>query len=426
MLEGRKIDRLRAFDEDRSDSIFFHVFGGDGKFGIDNDGVLYLAGELDREEKEYYELRVVVTNSEDEPSSPFGNQPSIAVNITVLDVNDNGPQFEQSLYRTAFHKNSLAGTELLSVRAIDPDGSSTEEPSEQNKIIYGIVGNVYRHGDKTRQADGYLTIGENDGLVKLAYSANHLVGGLFDAKIVTSDDSENQNHLAFSRIKAWIYDEEYVVSVKLLRKIQDIKNEEIIELIRELSDVSKYDTLLLRLDYTYIGGYPQESPLEARFLFIDSQNDTIIPAKVAISIVDENSVGAIKPLPQLFQAEAVIGKEKSSADRTSAAALLLCVFSLLSILILIIFGIIMCYHRAKFLREKADFEDRQIAIGSMNKSKRYKQPPPYIRQTIHNLREKPPNAESSAAYSVQEVNMVVTDNSETIKRVHYLVDADGS
>lgn len=43
------------------------------------------------------------------------------VTINVIDVNDNHPQFTQSIYNVSLYENALPGTKLVQVEATDPD-----------------------------------------------------------------------------------------------------------------------------------------------------------------------------------------------------------------------------------------------------------------------------------------------------------------
>ncbi|XP_050303550.1 protein dachsous [Anthonomus grandis grandis] len=86
----------------------------------ETDGVLYLDlqinGFLDRETCEYYSL---VIEALDGGTPPLRGE--MTVNITIQDVNDNPPIFNQSRYFASVQENSTIGTSVLQVLATDAD-----------------------------------------------------------------------------------------------------------------------------------------------------------------------------------------------------------------------------------------------------------------------------------------------------------------
>lgn len=77
---------------------------------------IVIKGQLDREQQEFYQLKVVVTD---------GGFPaktgSLTVNITVADINDNRPEFARSSYNVSVEENVRAGAAILQVSASDRD-----------------------------------------------------------------------------------------------------------------------------------------------------------------------------------------------------------------------------------------------------------------------------------------------------------------
>ncbi|XP_011499727.1 PREDICTED: cadherin-related tumor suppressor-like [Ceratosolen solmsi marchali] len=105
---------------------YFIVNGNtDGKFRLSVTGnptgetsYLHLetTGKLDREQVEYYSLNVCARDR--------GSPPKLGcmlVNVTVLDVNDNPPVFQQSDYVVMLNESSPVATPVLTVHAIDKD-----------------------------------------------------------------------------------------------------------------------------------------------------------------------------------------------------------------------------------------------------------------------------------------------------------------
>lgn len=108
------------FDGDTGAFIEYSLVDSEGTlpFAIDNNtGVVYTTDALDRENIDSYQLIVVATN-------PLGSpvlSSSVAVTVTVLDINDNAPVFMQESYVAAITTGFEVGNQILSVSASDND-----------------------------------------------------------------------------------------------------------------------------------------------------------------------------------------------------------------------------------------------------------------------------------------------------------------
>ncbi|XP_071425973.1 protocadherin gamma-C5-like isoform X15 [Pithys albifrons albifrons] len=113
---------------------------------------LLTSTHLDREHVAYYNITV--------SASDLGNPPlsrHTVLPITLIDVNDNAPQFEQASYEVLVAENNPVGSVLVTVSAADPD-------SEQNsRLSYSILraGGTDPGLDPTR----YLSIHPTNGQV---------------------------------------------------------------------------------------------------------------------------------------------------------------------------------------------------------------------------------------------------------------------
>ncbi|XP_032878328.1 protocadherin Fat 3 isoform X3 [Amblyraja radiata] len=109
-------------------------------------GVIGVIHPLDYETKSSYKMTVKATDS------LTGAQAEVTVDISVGDVNDNPPIFEQSVYEATLSESSMVGTPVLQVIATDAD-------SENSKIVcYQIV------QDKLNSTD-YFHIDSTSGLI---------------------------------------------------------------------------------------------------------------------------------------------------------------------------------------------------------------------------------------------------------------------
>jgi hypothetical protein len=102
--------------------------------------------ELDAEKGSFVTVWV---NAND--SAPYGPRSQlVAVNVTVIDVNDNSPIFDQFLYKVTVSLNIAVGQSVVSVHASDADSglnsqltynlSDVDQPSQANMAQYFTIG----------------------------------------------------------------------------------------------------------------------------------------------------------------------------------------------------------------------------------------------------------------------------------------------
>lgn len=125
----RTLNPARDFDLGRFNTQRYNIVAGNvnNAFRLsshrERDGVLYLDlqinGFLDRETTPSYSL---VIEAIDGGNPPLRGQ--MTVNITIQDVNDNQPIFNQSRYFASIPENATIGTKVLQVYATDTDSGN--------------------------------------------------------------------------------------------------------------------------------------------------------------------------------------------------------------------------------------------------------------------------------------------------------------
>ncbi|XP_074100856.1 cadherin-related tumor suppressor fat [Cotesia typhae] len=157
---GTKLLLDAATDKDTAENgvadDYFIVDGNtDGKFRLDVTGnpsgessYLHLetTGKLDREQVEFYSLNVCARDRGKPPRLGY-----LVVNVTVLDVNDNPPIFQQSDYVVALNESVPVGTTVLTVKATDKD------TDDNSKLTYYLP-----------DSEGQFTIDPETGTIKTA------------------------------------------------------------------------------------------------------------------------------------------------------------------------------------------------------------------------------------------------------------------
>ncbi|XP_059372306.1 protocadherin gamma-A10-like isoform X42 [Carassius carassius] len=89
---------------------------------------LVTTGELDRELLSDYNITITAT---DEGSPPLSSTKNI--HLTVADVNDNPPVFQEQGYRAHVHENNKPGSSICSVSATDPDWR------QNGTVVYSLL-----------------------------------------------------------------------------------------------------------------------------------------------------------------------------------------------------------------------------------------------------------------------------------------------
>ncbi len=85
-------------------------------------------GELDRELLSDYNMTITAT---DEGSPPLSSTKNI--HLTVADVNDNPPVFQEQSYRAHVQENNKPGSSICSVSATDPDWR------QNGTVVYSLL-----------------------------------------------------------------------------------------------------------------------------------------------------------------------------------------------------------------------------------------------------------------------------------------------
>eukprot|EP00794_Sanderia_malayensis_P020074 gene20074-22044_t len=173
MQVGRVVLKLKAIDNDSGvygRVSYYITSGSDGKFVIDrNIGDVKVLGELDRESKAFYLLNV---SAVDGALHPHTGQ--CTVGISIVDVNDNAPEFEKNRYDVTIPESTPVNRSIARVQARDKDNGS-----------YGIVRYSLRYA---LHADAF-EIDARTGLLYTTQLLDRETVAIYEL-IVTATDSE--------------------------------------------------------------------------------------------------------------------------------------------------------------------------------------------------------------------------------------------
>lgn len=133
---GGPIIEVSAIDDSGTGSIVYSIEPGgspEGIFAIDpSTGVVSLSASLDFNTQAFHQLTIQAVDDGTPPRVS-----SVEFNVTVLDVNNHAPQFQQREYRVSIMENITIGMPVIQVVATDIDTTN---------ITYEITVNYYRQG----------------------------------------------------------------------------------------------------------------------------------------------------------------------------------------------------------------------------------------------------------------------------------------
>ncbi|XP_045897963.1 protocadherin alpha-3-like, partial [Micropterus dolomieu] len=128
-------------------------------------------GFLDREEVSHYEITIKAIDCGEPPLSTLKT-----LNIQILDVNDNSPQFSQNPLQFYLSENNVAGASIFSVSATDKD------VNENAAISYHTV-----RGRSENDITSFLNINSENGDILALKSFDFETLKTFQFQVVASD-----------------------------------------------------------------------------------------------------------------------------------------------------------------------------------------------------------------------------------------------
>ncbi|XP_060531934.1 cadherin-related tumor suppressor [Cylas formicarius] len=146
---------IKTVDKDEGRNGYVEYFlASNGVFSLGPvDGLLRVAGNIDRESRNNYTLLVTARDRGDPPRST-----NTTIAVRVLDENDNSPVFDPKQYSASIAENASIGASVLQVSATDVDDGLN------GRVRYSIS-----NGDDNRD----FSIAEDSGVVRVAKNLNY-------------------------------------------------------------------------------------------------------------------------------------------------------------------------------------------------------------------------------------------------------------
>uniref|UniRef100_A0A3P9MC83 Cadherin domain-containing protein n=1 Tax=Oryzias latipes TaxID=8090 RepID=A0A3P9MC83_ORYLA len=130
-------------------------------------------GQLDRELVSDYNITISAT---DEGSPPLSS--SKTVHLSVADINDNPPVFEEQLYSAYVSENNQAGSPLCSVSARDPDWR------QNGTVIYSLLAAEVNGAP----VSSYVSVNGDTGLIHAVRSFDYEQLRSFQVQVMARDN----------------------------------------------------------------------------------------------------------------------------------------------------------------------------------------------------------------------------------------------
>ncbi|XP_034453271.1 protocadherin gamma-A5-like [Hippoglossus hippoglossus] len=130
---------------------------------------MVLQKPLDRERHPNFSLKLIAVDGGTPQRSGTVN-----IDVTVLDVNDNAPVFNQSVYKASVTENTIKGTRIVSVNATDADSGSN------GRIIFSLS------NMKGSTAD-IFTIDENTGTISVSGQIDYEKDKKYEVRVEAKD-----------------------------------------------------------------------------------------------------------------------------------------------------------------------------------------------------------------------------------------------
>ena len=198
-----KIFWLKATDEDYGENarVEYKILAGDNEtFGIFPDGNLFLKMDVDREERDYYSLRISASDNGDPRRSS-----TTTMTIHITDKNDNHPQFTSRQYNFFMNENEDENTYLGQVYATDKDIGRNAEltySSEKSQQFFSVNPATGFLVSKTRIDREQLIneLGSDSVTFEVVVSDNGIPQLSDTATVTVTLKDENDNKPIFSKV----------------------------------------------------------------------------------------------------------------------------------------------------------------------------------------------------------------------------------
>lgn len=417
---GTVVATVVAQEEDESQEVWYHLkAGAPPEFSLDSrTGKVMVEQALDREKMDRYVIEIGASNSESEVSGP-----STKLIVQVKDVNDNSPQFDLPHYFTVTAKDTIVGSALLELNAHDPDIMD-----QAKKLEYTVTGASFEYRGMSRNVEEIFDI-QNRKLI-LMKSLMDYVGGVFNVQLQVRDTVDGT--IGQAALRVYVHDSSDILSLELPYSPSTISQGVIQEFTEQVGNSIGLQAIPKTVLYKAPHGIMSTNSVDLQMIFFNKTLSEIVPAGKILAIQEVKQAknpDVLKNHPILRRpASPYLLADPQRSDTFIQPELFFLVLGFLVLLaiVLALCGMMACFARSKFLKEKRIMEN-EMAIKDAIQFPSNRSPalisfkhfvPPVSEEMYRNHEEhmyRSPNLnEKVGSYAVQQATITVAEHEEKI------------
>lgn len=293
-----KVGRIQASARSKnSKDIYYYMLLGneDGAFFVDKTtGDIFTNKSLDREVTDFYTLYILASTNPDlhiseEERAAFSiktlerDNTVAKVLITVLDVNDNEPIFEKTVYYAGINAKSSLNGFVTIVNATDKDYGKNA------KIEYMIIAsNLYKYGSSKSTGSivpSPFSISPEGRITTSAFMAEYNQDR-FELEVLAKE-VEPPERSTKVKVNVWIFDSSQLIRIILSRPPEEVYQEQD-EIIAELRNATQHRIIVdeIRFHVDSMGRIRMDW-CDLFFHAVD-ENQQIAPVDDILKVIDAN------------------------------------------------------------------------------------------------------------------------------------------
>ncbi|CAL2030923.1 unnamed protein product [Caenorhabditis brenneri] len=416
---GTVVATVRAIEEDESQEVFYHLKAGSPpEFSLDSrTGKVMVEQQLDRERTDNFVIEIGASNSQEEL-----NGPTTKLMVKVKDVNDNGPLFDRPHYYTVTNKDTVVGTPLLELQAHDPDVMD-----QQKKLEYTVTGVSFEYRGMSRNVEDIFDV--ESQMLYLMKSLVNYVGGVFNVQLQVRDTVDGT--IGKAGLRVYVHDSSDLLSLELPYSPSTVSQGIVQEIADELSNSTGLQAIPKKVLYKAPHGIMSTNSVDLQMIFFNKTLSEIVPAERILAVQEMKMGGQQqdqnKNLILRKPSAPYVLTENQRSDTFIQPELFFIVLGFLALLVIVLAlcGMMACFARSKFLREKRILENEMAIKDAIqfpsNRSPAlvsFKHFAPPTAEMYRNHEEhmyRSPNLnEKVGSYAVQQATITVAEHEEKI------------
>ncbi|CAI2334782.1 unnamed protein product [Caenorhabditis sp. 36 PRJEB53466] len=408
---------VRAVEKDEQ-PVFYHLApSSPPQFSLHSTtGAVIVEQPLDRETDEQFVIEIGASNSVNTVQADWPTKMKLIVK--VKDVNDNGPIFDRSHYLTVVEKDIVVGSKIIEVHAVDPDVDDQEK-----KLEYTVTGASFEYRGMSRNVEGVLDINPVDGKVYTLRSLSDYVGGVFNVHLQVRDTVDGT--IGKAGLKMYVHDNSDLLSMELPYAPSTVTPQVVDEFSQLLSNSTGLWALPRKVSYKAPHGIMSTNSVDLQLIFFNKTLSEIVPAEKVLAIREMNPVKGLPELRKPTSSYLMNVEKRSDTFIQPELFFIVLGFLVLLAIVLSLCGMMACFARSRFLREKKIVENEMAIKDAIqfpsNRSpalvsfKHYAPPTSEIYRNHEEHMYRSPNLnEKVGSYAVQQATITVAEHEEKI------------